>query len=31
MSIVYGNEPAVGAFMDHTYLVTLVKLLIYLP
>jgi len=30
-SIVYGNEPAVGAFMGHTYLVTLVKLLIYLP
>lgn len=30
MAIVYGNEPSVDAFLDHTYLVTLVKLLIYL-
>src|SRR5437660_396759 len=30
MSIVYGAEPPAEAFLDQTYLVTLVKLLIYL-
>jgi len=30
MNIVYGREPEVGAFLDQTYLITLVKLIIYL-
>lgn len=30
MEIVYGNTPEVAAFIDHTYLVTLVKLIVYL-
>ena len=30
MEIVYGGRPEVSAFIDHTYLVTLVKLIVYL-
>lgn len=30
MEIVYGSHPEVASFIDHTYLVTLVKLIIYL-
>jgi methylase of polypeptide subunit release factors len=30
MEIVYGGRPEVSAFLDHTYLVTLVKLIVYL-
>jgi methylase of polypeptide subunit release factors len=30
MEIVYGSKPEVSAFLDHTYLVTLVKLIVYL-
>lgn len=30
MEIVYGNRPQVASFIDHTYLVTLVKLIVYL-
>ena len=30
MEIVYGGRPKVGAFLDQTYLVTLVKLIVYL-
>jgi methylase of polypeptide subunit release factors len=30
MEIVYGSKPEVSAFIDHTYLVTLVKLIVYL-
>lgn len=30
MEIVYGGKPEVSAFMDHSYLVTLVKLIVYL-
>jgi hypothetical protein len=30
MQIVYGSEPSIEVFLGHTYLVTLVKLLIYL-
>lgn len=30
MQIVYGSEPEARVFIDHTYLVTLVKLIIYL-
>jgi hypothetical protein len=30
MRIVYGNEPLINAFLDHTYLVTIVKILVYL-
>jgi methylase of polypeptide subunit release factors len=29
MEIVYGSKPEVSAFIDHTYLVTLVKLIVY--
>ncbi len=30
MQIVYGREPQEGVFVDHTYVVTLVKLIVYL-
>jgi len=30
MEIVYGGRPEVASFIDHTYLVTLVKLIVYL-
>jgi methylase of polypeptide subunit release factors len=30
MEIVYGGKPEVSAFIEHTYLVTLVKLIVYL-
>ncbi len=30
MEIVYGSRPQVASFIDHTYLVTLVKLIVYL-
>ncbi len=30
MEIVYGGRPEVSSFIDHTYLVTLVKLIVYL-
>ncbi len=30
MEIVYGSKPEVPSFIDHTYLVTLVKLIVYL-
>lgn len=30
MEIVYGNKPELDSFIDHTYLVTLVKLIVYL-
>lgn len=30
MEIVYGSRPKVASFIDHTYLVTLVKLIVYL-
>lgn len=30
MEIVYGSRPEVASFIDHTYLVTLVKLIVYL-
>jgi len=30
MEIVYGSRPRVASFIDHTYLVTLVKLIVYL-
>ncbi len=30
MEIVYGSKPELRAFIDHTYLVTLVKLIVYL-
>ncbi|MFN3804955.1 MAG: Eco57I restriction-modification methylase domain-containing protein [Pyrobaculum sp.] len=30
MEIVYGSRPKVDSFIDHTYLVTLVKLIVYL-
>jgi len=30
MEIVYGSKPQVASFIDHTYLVTLVKLIVYL-
>jgi len=30
MEIVYGSKPKVSAFIEHTYLVTLVKLIVYL-
>lgn len=30
MEIVYGSKPELKAFLDHTYLITLIKLMIYL-
>jgi len=30
MEIVYGGKPELSSFIDHTYLVTLVKLIVYL-
>jgi len=30
MEIVYGGKPEISSFIDHTYLVTLVKLIVYL-
>lgn len=30
MEIVYGNKPELTAFLDHTYLITVIKLMIYL-
>jgi hypothetical protein len=30
MEIVYGSQPVIEAFIDHTYLVTIVKILVYL-
>jgi len=30
MEIVYGSRPEISSFIDHTYLVTLVKLIVYL-
>lgn len=30
MQVVYGREPREGVFVDHTYVVTLVKLIVYL-
>jgi len=30
MEIVYGSRPEIASFIDHTYLVTLVKLIVYL-